>query len=160
MKAKMEKEAELAIKVEREKAKIYIESKETEQEIVLNCGPFDLAKNIKFVPAFTEYDPEDYFCLFEGTAKHFDWSAEQWVWLIKPKLSGKVAKVIKHLEDINDYNKVKKAILLFCQCPVKLVTFVVFTILWELLFFPGCSFFSPLTVCYVWLNSLGAGSLT
>ena len=111
MKAKMEKEAELAIIVEREKAKINIESKETEQEILLNRGPFDLAKNIKLVPAFTEYDPEDYFRLFEETAKHLDWPVEQWVWLIKPKLSGKAAKVIRHLDDINDYDKVKKAIL-------------------------------------------------
>ena len=70
-----------------------------------------MAKNIKLVPAFTEYDPEDYFRLFEETAKHLDWPAEQWVWLLKPKLSGKAAKVIRHLEDINDYDTVKKAIL-------------------------------------------------
>ena len=97
-----EAEAELAVRVEREKAKINIESKESEQEILLTRSPFDLAKNIKLVPAFTEYDPEDYFRLFEETAKHLDWPAEQWVWLLKLKLSGKAAKVIRHLEDIND----------------------------------------------------------
>ena len=108
-KVRMEMEAELAIKVEREKAKIQIENKELEQDIVLSRSPFDLAKNIKLVPVFTEYDPEDYFRLFEETAKHLEWPAEQWVWLIKPKLSGKAAKVIRHLDDINDYDKVKKS---------------------------------------------------
>ena len=78
--------------------------------MLLARNPFDLAKNIKLVPVFTEYDPEDYFRLFEETAKHLDWPAEQWVWLFKPKLSGKAAKVIRHLEDINDYDAVKKAI--------------------------------------------------
>ena len=110
-KAKMEMEAELAIKVEREKAKINLQNKESEQQILRNNAPFDLAKNVKLVPSFTEYDPEDYFRLFEETAKHLNWPVEQWVWLIKPKLSGKAAKVIRHLEDINDYSKVKKAIL-------------------------------------------------
>ena len=31
-----------------------------------------------------------------------DWLAEKWVWLIKPKLPGKVVKMIRHLEDISD----------------------------------------------------------
>ena len=99
-KVRMEMEAELAIKVE--KAKIQIKNKELEQDIVLGRSPFDLAKNIKLVPVFTEYDPEDYFRLFNETAKHLQWPAEQWVWLIKPKLSGNAAKVIRPLDDIND----------------------------------------------------------
>ena len=110
-KARLQLEAELNIQVEKERAKITLDNKEAEQEILLNSAPFDLAKNIKLVPTFSEYDPEDYFRLFEETANHLKWPVEQWVWLVKPKLSGKAAKVIRHLEDINDYERVKKAIL-------------------------------------------------
>ena len=57
---RMELEASLAIKVEEEKAKI----------INVNVPPFDLAKNIKLVPPFLDFDPDDYFCVFEETANH------------------------------------------------------------------------------------------
>ncbi|XP_064118979.1 uncharacterized protein LOC135223988 [Macrobrachium nipponense] len=106
-KAKLELEARLAIKVEQERASINLQIRQTEQEL----SPFDLTKNIKLVPLFTEYDPEDYFRVFEETANHLNWPVEQWVWLLKPKLSGKAAKVVRHLDDTNDYKQVKKAIL-------------------------------------------------
>ena len=108
-KAKLQLEADLAIKVEQERAKIQVETKEAEHE--LSETHFDLAKNIKLVPTFMEYDPEDYFRLFEETAKHLKWPEDQWIWLIKPKLTGKAAKVIRHLDNINSYHDVKKAIL-------------------------------------------------
>ena len=61
-------------------------------ELLTRKIPFDLAKNIQLVPAFTDYDPEDYFRSFEETAEHFQWPEEQWIWLIKPKVSGKTSK--------------------------------------------------------------------
>ena len=88
-KAKMQLEANLTIQVEKERSKITIETKEAEQGVLEAHASFDLAKNIKLVPNFTEYDPEDYFRLFEETAEHLNWPEEQWIWLIKPKLSGK-----------------------------------------------------------------------
>ncbi|XP_068210796.1 uncharacterized protein [Palaemon carinicauda] len=78
-----------------------------EQEL----SPFDLTENIKLVPLLTENNPEDYFRIFEETANHLNWPAEQWVGLLKPKLSGKAAKDFRHLDDTKDYKQVKKAIL-------------------------------------------------
>ena len=110
-KAKLQLEAQLQIQVEKERSKITIQTKEAEQVVLEAHASFDLAKNIKLVPNFTEYDPEDYFRLFEETAEHLNWPEEQWIWLIKPKLSGKAAKVIRHLDNANNYDQVKKAIL-------------------------------------------------
>ena len=93
---RMELEASLAIKVEEEKAKI----------INVNVPPFDLAKNIKLVPSFLDFDPDDYFCVFEETANHLKWPREQWVWLLKPKLTEKAAKSVRHLENTSDYEAV------------------------------------------------------
>ena len=76
-KAKMELEAQLTIKVEQERAKISVETKGAEQEVLKARASFDLAKNIKLVPNFIEYDPEDYFRLFEETAKHLKWPENQ-----------------------------------------------------------------------------------
>ena len=98
---RMELEASLARKVEEEKAKI----------INVNVPPFDLTKNIKLVPPFLDFDPDDYFCVFEETANHLKWPREQWVWLLKPKLTGKAAKSVRHLEHTSDYEAVKQAIL-------------------------------------------------
>ena len=72
--------------------------------------PFELAKNIKLVPAFTSYDPEDYFKSFEETASHLNWPRDQRVWLLRPKLTGKAAKVCRHLENSNVYQSFKQAI--------------------------------------------------
>ena len=96
-----ELEASLAIKVEEEKAKI----------INVNVPPFDLAKNIKFVSPFLDFDPDDYFRVFEETANHLKCPREQWVWLLNPKLTGKAAKSVRHLENTSDYEAVKQAIL-------------------------------------------------
>ena len=98
---RMELEASLARKVEEEKAKI----------INVNVPPFDLTKNIKLVPPFLDFDPDDYFCVFKETANHLKWPREQWVWLLKPKLTGKAAKSVRHLEHTSDYEAVKQAIL-------------------------------------------------
>ena len=98
---RMELEASLAMKVEEEKAKI----------INVNVPPFDLAKNIKLVPPFLDFDPDDYFRVFEETANNLKWPREQWVWLLKPKLTGKAAKSARHLENTSDYEVVKQAIL-------------------------------------------------
>ena len=70
-----------------------------------------MTKNIKLVPSFTEYDPDDYFKTFEETATHLKWPKDQWVWLLRPKLSGKAAKAIRHLEQTTDYHEIKKTIL-------------------------------------------------
>ncbi|XP_068218467.1 uncharacterized protein [Palaemon carinicauda] len=106
-KAKLELEASITIKVEPERASINLQNRQMEEELSL----FDLTKNIKLVHSFREYDSEDYFWVSEKTANHLNWSAEQWVWLLKPKLSGKAAQVVRHLDDTKDYNQVKKAIL-------------------------------------------------
>ncbi|XP_069993527.1 uncharacterized protein [Penaeus vannamei] len=56
-------------------------------------------------------NPEGFFREFETIAKHFKWPEEHWVWLIKPKLTGKALKVCENLNDNTDYEEVKCAIL-------------------------------------------------
>ena len=111
-KERLEYESSLALKFEQEKAKLSRENKEHEISVTESQEkPFDLAKNIKMVPVFTDYDPEDYFKTFEETASHLQWPQDQWVWLLRPKLTGKAAKVCRHLENTTDYESVKQAIL-------------------------------------------------
>ncbi|XP_064089975.1 uncharacterized protein LOC135203981 [Macrobrachium nipponense] len=111
-KEKLDYEASLALKFEQEKAKLSRENKEHEISVLeAREKPFDLAKNIKLVPTFTDYDPEDYFKTFEEIALHLDWPRDQWVWLLRPKLTGKAAKVCRHLENTTDFQNVKQAIL-------------------------------------------------
>ena len=111
-KQKLEYEAALTLRIEEEKAKLSRENKEHEISVLESQEtPFDLAKNSKLVPAFTDYDPEDYFKTFEETAVHLNWPMDQWVWLLRPKLTGKAAKVCRHLENTTDYQSVKRAIL-------------------------------------------------
>ncbi|XP_068249716.1 uncharacterized protein [Palaemon carinicauda] len=111
-KEKINYESSLALKFEQEKAKLSRENKEHEISLLeAQEKPFDLAKNIKLVPTFSDYDPEDYFKTFEETALHLDWPRDQWVWLLRPKLTGKAAKVCRHLENTTDYQNVKQAIL-------------------------------------------------
>ncbi|XP_064093832.1 uncharacterized protein LOC135206342 [Macrobrachium nipponense] len=66
---------------------------------------------MKLVPDFTDYDPEDYFSAFEETASHLNWPKEQWIWLLRPKLSGKAAQVCRHIKETNDYEVIKKAVI-------------------------------------------------
>ena len=111
-KERLAHEASLAIRFEQEKARLSRENREHEISVLESQEkPFDLAKNSKLVPAFTDYDPEDYFKTFEETALHLNWPRDQWVWLLRPKLTGKAAKVCRHLENTTDYDSVKQAIL-------------------------------------------------
>jgi len=72
---------------------------------------FEISKCVKLTPAFAEDNPEGFFREFETIAKHFKWPEEHWVWLIKPKLTGKALKVCENLNDNTDYEEVKCAIL-------------------------------------------------
>ena len=72
---------------------------------------FNLSKSISLVPQFTESDPEKYFQTFEKTAEHLQWPKTEWTWLIRPKLEGKAATVVNNLEDISDYDLLRKAVL-------------------------------------------------
>lgn len=72
---------------------------------------FNLSKAIPLVPPFDERDPEMSFENFEKTAKHLKWPKDEWVWLIQPKLTGKAILTLNHLDIVQDYDFVKKAIL-------------------------------------------------
>ncbi|XP_064083906.1 uncharacterized protein LOC135199681 [Macrobrachium nipponense] len=58
-----------------------------------------------------EYDPEDYFRVFEETANHLNWPVEQWVWLLKPKLSDRQEKDLLKAASLADtYSLIHKSI--------------------------------------------------
>lgn len=67
---------------------------------------YDLLKYVKLVPQFHDTDPEAFFREFESTANHFEIKEEDWVWLIKPKLSDKALTVCTNIEDHADYENV------------------------------------------------------
>ena len=78
----------------------------------INAGKrFDLRKNVTLVPSFDELDPDAYFSNFERTANHLNWPKSEWSWLLQSKLSGKAALTFNNLNDVSDYDFVKKSIL-------------------------------------------------
>lgn len=72
---------------------------------------FNLGKSITLVPTFEESDPEKSFATFEKTAIHLKWPKAEWPWLLQPKLVGKAQKTFNHLDNTEDYDMVKQAIL-------------------------------------------------
>ena len=69
---------------------------------------FDLQKCVTLVPSFDELDADAYFSNFERTANHFNWPKSEWSWLLQSKLSGKAALTFNNLNDVSDYDFVKK----------------------------------------------------
>ncbi|XP_037776259.1 uncharacterized protein LOC119573219 [Penaeus monodon] len=114
-----ERERERQFQREREERQLEREENQRRHELqmmemkVKSQGNFDfeISKCIKLTPVFAEDNPEGFFREFETIAKHFNWPEEHWVWLIKPKLSGKALKVCENLNDNTDYEEVKCAIL-------------------------------------------------
>lgn len=78
-----------------------------------NRDRFDLAKQIRLVPKFTEESVDEYFSHFESMAVNMEWPQEKWTTLIQSTLTGKARRAFTALsaEERADYERVKQAIL-------------------------------------------------
>lgn len=70
-----------------------------------------MAKFVKLLPSFSDKDPDSFFREFETTVQHFQLPQEEWVWLLKPKLTSKALTVYGGIQNNTDYVSVKEAIL-------------------------------------------------
>jgi hypothetical protein len=74
---------------------------------------FDIFKASGILPVYEEREVELYLANFEKLAEASGWPRDKWSLVLQPKLSGKALKAISRLtvNDVSDYNVVKKAIL-------------------------------------------------
>ena len=106
---RLELETELAKqRLELERDRLKLEAEKSKNKTV-----FDVAKNIKLVPPFSETDVERYFPHFERVATNFAWPKDQWASLLQCVLTGKAQEIYSSLPVANSviYADVKDAIL-------------------------------------------------
>ena len=75
--------------------------------------PFDISKQIQFVPPFKEKEVDKYFLLFEKVATSLEWPREVWTLLLQSVLVGKAREVYSSMsvEQSAQYELVKSTIL-------------------------------------------------
>ncbi|KAL2078779.1 hypothetical protein ACEWY4_026464 [Coilia grayii] len=78
-----------------------------------SAPPFDITRNIKMVPPFSEQDVDRYFHHFERVAMSLKWPRETWTLLLQCVLVGRAQDVYSSLsiEQSLSYDIVKSAIL-------------------------------------------------
>lgn len=108
-KADYEREEREERKLEREHELKVLTLKQRSQSD--NSNYFDASRCTKLIPPFSESNPETFFREFESTATHFNWPKEHWVWLVKPKLTGKALNVCEELQTTSTYDELREAIL-------------------------------------------------
>ncbi len=88
-------------------------------EPVSTAPVFDVFKNIRMVPPFSEREVEKYFSHFERVAESLKWPREVWTLLLQCVLTGRAQEVYSALtvqfrftvEQSSDYEIVKTALL-------------------------------------------------
>ena len=87
-----------------------IEEKKIEAEI---NKPFDVTRNVRMVPPFSEKEVDKYFSHFEQVAESLKWPKGTWVMLLQTVLKGKAQEIFSASDSIqcSDYITVKDAIL-------------------------------------------------
>ncbi|XP_076053551.1 uncharacterized protein LOC143032568 [Oratosquilla oratoria] len=78
---------------------------------------FDVVQNTRLLPEFDESNVDQYFRIFERTAKDYSWPKKFWPALLRTNLRGKPLREYSALEDAQakDYDMVKTAILRVCE---------------------------------------------
>lgn len=105
-----EKELETQVKMKEYELKIQeLKSTRIQQPTLA----FDVAKNIRLVPPFSEKDVDKYFVHFEKVAERCDWPKPVWTLLLQSVLRGKAQEAYSALssEQSSDFDKVKQAVL-------------------------------------------------
>ncbi|XP_066941085.1 uncharacterized protein [Macrobrachium rosenbergii] len=109
--AELQKErehVELELKKERELAKIRLQEKQEEKDIP---EAFNVSRVKKLLPVFNEQEPENFFVVFEETAKTLAWPKDKWVLIIRSSFTGQAEHIVTQMISENDYDTLKKAIL-------------------------------------------------
>ncbi|KAL2095017.1 hypothetical protein ACEWY4_009736 [Coilia grayii] len=91
----------------------HCESPQSASPLVSQQPYFDVCKNIRLVPPFSEKDVDKYFVHFERVATSLKWPKEVWPLLLQSVLSGKAQDVFSALDidRANQYDVVKTTIL-------------------------------------------------
>ena len=78
-----------------------------------SAAPFDVSKQIRFVPPFQEKEVDKYFLHFEKVATSLMWPKEVWMVLLQSVLVGKAREVYSAMtvEQSAQYDHVKQAVL-------------------------------------------------
>ena len=98
---------------EENKQAIRLRELDINQTSAPQSGGFDVSKNIRLVPPFSEKDVDKYFTMFERVAVSFKWPKTQWTMLLQCVLVGKAQDAYASLsvDDSLNYDTVKEAIL-------------------------------------------------
>ncbi|XP_068213182.1 uncharacterized protein [Palaemon carinicauda] len=108
LRVRLQIEREAATVTERDLAFIRLKEKE---EGKLIPEPFDVAKVQKLLPTFEEREPDNYFSVFEDTAKNLNWPQDKWYLIIRNSFKGKALSVCATMLEEHDYFIIKQAIL-------------------------------------------------
>ncbi|XP_068211951.1 uncharacterized abhydrolase domain-containing protein DDB_G0269086-like [Palaemon carinicauda] len=85
LRVRLQIEREAATVTERDLAFIRLKEKE---EGKLIPEPFDVGKVQKLLPTFEEREPDNYFSVFEDTAKNLNWPQDKWYLIIRNSFKG------------------------------------------------------------------------
>ncbi|XP_068208712.1 uncharacterized protein [Palaemon carinicauda] len=108
LRVRLQIEREAATVTERDLAFIRLKEKE---EGKLIPEPFDVGKVQKLLPTFEEREPDNYFSVFEDTAKNLNWPQDKWYLIIRNSFKGKALSVCATMLEEHDYFIIKQAIL-------------------------------------------------
>ncbi|XP_068239120.1 uncharacterized protein [Palaemon carinicauda] len=108
LRVRLQIEREAATVTERDLAFIRLKEKE---EGKLIPEPFDVGKVQKLLPTFEEREPDNYFSVFEDTAKNLNWPQDKWYLIIRNSFKGKALSVCVTMLEEHDYFIIKQAIL-------------------------------------------------
>lgn len=108
-------EAETRAKTDVEIARIAQETqiRELDYRREASQNEFDVTKQVRLVPPFSEEDIDKYLLQFEKVASNLGWPVDAWPTLLQTALKGKAQEAYAALsiEDSADYETVKAAIL-------------------------------------------------
>ena len=112
------KELELASKEKETETRLRLEYEVKMKELELSHRstpdpPFDVTKNIRLIPKFSEKDVDKFFPHFEKIAINLKWPKEHWSLLLQSVFIGKAREIFSalSLEKSSDYDEVKRVVL-------------------------------------------------
>ena len=108
-----EKDRKQRLEMEKEIKLKEIEAKVNSSSQSSHATKFDPTKYVRLVPEFQEKEVDKYFVHFEKIASSMEWPKAYWAIMVQGKFVNKASDAYSALplEDSNDYDKVKQAVL-------------------------------------------------
>lgn len=110
---------EKRLALERERLRSRLEMQNLEMGFTTDPVAFDVVRNIKLVPSFSDTDAERFFPHFERVATNLKWPKSKWAVLLQCVLIGRAQEIYASLpiDHCGDYDFVKSSILRGYQLP-------------------------------------------